>query len=155
MKRLLISLLPMAGLLSGPVLAADLVYTNNGQTFNPHINAKTVINLGILQASTVQPYETYSTEVFTNAGTMLGSVGFVFQNVSPDSPERRLASIFVNENPGYIDVFDPTSITPPATSIPCVVATVDPSYLWILATNIITGAGVPTLGSALTVGANG
>ena len=164
MKQLLISGIASLLLLPNVSLAADSVkvlsglgqtqtYTNNGTISTPQIDAVNVVNYGTFFASAVQPFETFSTLNYTNSGIMEAITGFRFNYSSPTTPERRPAANFVNLNPGFVAALD-TSF-PSIPPVPCAVAPVEPSYLWIIATNIISGAGSPEGGASLNVGANG
>ncbi len=58
------------------------------------IDATSFFNLGTFDLSTPTPYDTQNTLNFTNRGTMLGSVGFRFDNTTENF--RRPAANFVN-----------------------------------------------------------
>jgi List-Bact-rpt repeat protein len=169
MKRLLFSCLAMWALAPAAPAATNSfivplgttqAYTNNGTiTTAPVINALNFINYGTFNIVTVlpnipAPFETFDTLNFTNFGTMLGINGWRFNFNSTITGKRGMAANFVNMNGGIIQ-----SIDPPAQGIftfaECAVSAVDPSYLLIAATNIVTGGGTPSGGASMIVGVNG
>lgn len=156
---------PLTGLAGSTTVLPPGTYTNNGTINNvPQINAQNVVNRGTFIVGTIQPYETFGTLNFTNTGIMEGEVGFRLQYSSPTTPARNLAANIVNLNPGLMQAVDPpTSFTFQGSPPPCDLAVVDPSYLWLFATNILVGAGSigsqtgvnSAPGASLVVGADG
>jgi hypothetical protein len=129
-----------------PASAADDSYINDSVVNNPpQIDALRFINLGTINISTTDPFETSDTLFYTNSGTMAGAVGWRFDNAPPDNGLRQMADTFVNSAVGTIQAADSTSIA--IIGIP-VVSPITPSYLWIHATNIVNQG-------LLRVGANG
>lgn len=136
MKRLLISGL-LSLLLCPPMgWATEATYINNGNiTFPIAIDATNVINNGTFNFSlnpTTLPYDTSNTRNFTNNGTMVGSVGFQFDNAPANTGTRKLSANFVNRLTGTITAEGSGTA---------------PSYLLVSATNIIN-QGVLTAGGA-------
>jgi len=158
MKRLLLSGLMGVILLPEAGVAVDDFYINNGSVNNPQVDAINVVNKGLWQASGTLIYETFDTLNFTNqigtyssSGVMDGTPGFRFMTSSTTTGLRTMASSFFNDNGAVVRARDSS-----AFGFPCAVATVDPSYLLISATNIVVKGG--TSGSpkaSLLVGANG
>ena len=138
----------LIGVLSLPCLAcaADSDYVNYGTvTFPPQIDATNFVNFGSFQIGTFDPFETSDTLNFTNYGTMIGSVGWRFDNVPTDAGARGPAANFVNRNTGTIQALDQSAAV--IIGIPNI-STVLPSYLWAVSTNIVSHG-------LLSVGANG
>jgi hypothetical protein len=179
MKRLFLSILIVLALL--PSSQAQSVFqVNAGQTLSttnnglitepPHINAVNFINFGTIAINTIfreyninnnfsyiltpRPFETFNTLNFTNYGTMQGMNGWRF-SLNPDSSStRRMASSFANLNGGIVQGVDPFAIGYYTGGF-CAPSAVDPSYLLIWATNIVSGGGIASDGSSLKVGVNG
>lgn len=149
MKRLFISGLLSLALLPQSGLATDLYYTNNGDiTFPPQIDAINVINNGSFDFSlnpTTRPFDTSNTRNFTNNGIMLGSVGFRFDN-APSTGIRKLSANFRNRLAGRITAPDSFALLSQINGFPVDTTLVNPSYLWIAATNVIN-EGVLTAGA--------
>lgn len=151
MKRSVITGLLSLMLLAQVSGAADLFYTNNGSvTFPPQIDAINFINNGTFDFrnnTTIFPFDTSNTQNFTNNGTMIGAVGFRFDN-SPSIGPRKMAASFRNRLTGDI-----TALDTPVPSFTLVnggavdPALIVPSYLLVTATNLlnegslIAGAG--------------
>lgn len=156
MKRFIISSLLAATLLPVTSRAADSLYENFGNVgpIAPVINATNFLNHGTFNIGTVtrEPFETYDTLNYTNDGTMISRVGWRFEHTPTYAAGRRMANSFVNYNPGTIEAVDAFFSNP---SLPCSQALFGPSYLFIGATNITTGAGFPADGASLTVGSGG
>src|SRR5438874_11883705 len=97
---LCLMLLPLAG------HATDAFYINNGSViFPPQIDATNFINNGTFDFTfnpTTVPFDTSNTQNFTNNGTMLGSVGFQFDNAPSISGLRSFAANFRNRLAGTI-----------------------------------------------------
>src|SRR5438445_3140522 len=109
MKRLLI-LGPLGlVLLARPVGATDATYVNNGLvTFPPQIDATNFVNNGTFDFTlnpTLFPFDTSNTENYTNNGTMLGAVGFQFDN-SPSTGVHKMSASFRNRRTGVITALD-------------------------------------------------
>ncbi len=133
MKRLLISGLLSLMLCPPMGWATDATYINNGNiTFPIAIDATNVINNGSFNLSTTLPYDTSNTRNFTNNGTMIGSVGFQFDNAPANTGTRKPSANFVNRLAGTITAAGGGTA---------------PSYLMVSATNIIN-QGVLTAGGA-------
>ncbi len=154
MKRFFNLSLLAAMLLPVTSRAADSLYDNTGNVgpIGPVINATNFLNHGTFNIFTSQPFETFDTLNYTNYGTMIGESGWRFEHTPTYTANRRMANSFVNYNPGTIVANDPIASF---QGLPCFRALVDPSYLFIGATNITTGAGFPANGASLTVGADG
>jgi len=151
MKRLLISVLVSLALAPFTGMGTDYINPNGGYvTTPPQIDAANFTNYGTFSIFTPKPFETFNTRNFFNRGTMLGSDGWWFNNNSTVTGKRGLAANFINQNPGVVEAVDPI-----ASGSPCIVSIYGPSYLWIWATNIVTGAGTPVPGASLIVGPNG
>jgi hypothetical protein len=118
-------------------MGTDQLYYNNGTIISPpqpmpQIDALNFLNDGTFDLFTTLPFDTSSTLNFTNNGTMIGSVGFRFDNAPPNSGQRKLASTFINRVRGTIQATDDLGV----------------SYLFVTATNIFNRG-------LLEVGANG
>jgi hypothetical protein len=154
MKRLLLAVLasltlvPLAGLGAAIASYVNPVY---GFLTNPQIDATNVVNYGQIITGTTDPFDTSDTVNFTNYGIIEGSVGFRFDTAPAGSGVRRMMANFVNLNAGLIEAVDPSAAQLIA---PCTVGRVDPSYLFVWATNIICQGGLSS-GESLVVGANG
>lgn len=152
MKRLLLSGLVSLALSPLTGMPANYFNPNGGLVTSPiDIHAANFTNYGTFNIYSQGPFETWDTLNYYNKGQMTCSPGWRFNTLSSANGSRRLAANFVNENPGVIRAVDSS-----AFSLTCFPAVYDPSYLLISATNITTGAGIPSSGGAsLIVGANG
>lgn len=137
------------------------VYTNDAVVSNPQINATTVVNSGTINVGTPLPFETWNTLNVTNTGTMVGSAGFRFDYKELGSNSNSPAANFVNLNAGMIQANDfpalYVALDTGAGWVPipsCVVASVEPSKLFISADNIVNRS-VGANGASLLVGPNG
>ena len=130
--------------------AADMVWSNSATiTFPPQIDATNFINSGVISITTRDPFETSDTLNFTNSGTMIGSVGWFFDDAAPEHGPRRPSDNFVNLNQGLVEADDG------AGGISFIIggpnlggSLVSPSYLWINASNVVNKG-------TLRVGADG
>lgn len=154
MKRLICLSLAALALLPLASPGAQDTYDNHGFiTVPPVIDATNFINHGQFSLITFpKPFETFSTLNYTNYGSMGSQPGWRFETTPPDLGGRHMAANFVNFNPGVVQAVDPFVA---ALNLPCLLALYDPSFVFISATNIITGAGVPASGASVIVGANG
>lgn len=121
------------------------------------IDAVNFLNLGTFDLGSVFPYvpfETFDTLNYTNAGTMFSAPGWRFDLNSTKTGKRSWSANFVNLNLGQI-VAEDAANGGGSLSAPCAVSLVDPSYLLISATNIVTQAGSVSSGASMVVGANG
>ncbi len=135
----------------------DAVYENFGFVGTPpDIDATTFINHGTFNIvpPTLAPFETQNTLNYTNKGTMTSFGGWRFEHsfINKFGGQRNMAASFVNENPGVVEALDFIGAADP---LPCIRYILLPSYLFVGATNIITGAGFPADGASMTVGVNG
>jgi len=146
-RRLLpVSLLGAIVLGAGSARAVDLLYTNLGSVTSPiNIDATSFFNAGQWYINTDVPFETSDTLNYTNTGTMVGSPGWRFNWSPSNNGQRQLSANFVNKASGFIEAVDPGATV--FLGQPNV-ASVQPSYLWIFATNIINQG-------TLSIGANG
>jgi len=153
MKRFLI--LGCLGLLLFPQLgrATDATYLNNGTiTFPPQIDATNVINNGTFDFSsnpTDLPFQTSSTENFTNNGTMIGSVGFKFNNAPAGTGTGRMAANFINRPQGVITAVDGFGFATLFSGNFTVNQQLIPSYLLISATNLVNQGTLTAGGGGL------
>jgi len=146
MKRLLISGLLSLMLLPRSGWATDATYVNNGTvTFPPQIDATNVINAGTFDFTfnrTEFPFDTSNTRNFTNNGTMIGSVGFRFDN-APNTGPRKPSATFINRLSGRVEAVDELPViffgSVNSDSVP-------KSYLLANSTNVIN-QGVLTAGA--------
>src|SRR6185436_568124 len=88
-------------------------------------------------------------------GSMIAVPGWRFDHNSNVTGRRSPAANFMKFNTGVIQGLDFDNLATSVIGNPCVIARVDPSYLIIQATNIVTQAGVPTGGASLISGPNG
>ncbi len=152
MKRLLLSglvslaLSPLAG------MAANYFNPNGGLVTSPiDIQAVNFTNYGTFNIYSLGPFETWDTLNYHNKGQMNCAPGWRFHTLSSANGSSRLAANFVNENPGVIRAVDSSAL-----GLLNPRAVYNPSKLFIWATNITSGAGIPASGgAALIVGANG
>ena len=121
------------------------------------IDAVNFINHGSFNIGTFPyiPFETFDTLNYTNDGTMLASPGWRFNLNSTVTGLRSWSANFVNANPGLITGLDTLNGGTSPIGNPCVIAPVDPSFVQIFATNIVTRAGAQAEGASLQVGPNG
>ncbi len=142
--------------------AADAFYINNGTVNRPQVDAVNFVNRGLFQAFggalSYEPSDTlnYTNKVgtFSGSGTMRGSPGFILDTASTTTGLSTMAASFFNDNGALVEADDPGAQF--LNNFFCSVATVDPSYLLVSATNIIIKGG--TSGSpkaSLRVGSNG
>jgi hypothetical protein len=126
-------------------------------TSQVQIDAVNFINHGSFNIGTFPyiPFETFDTLNYTNDGTMLASPGWRFNLNSTVTGLRSWSANFVNANPGLITGLDTINTGTSPIGNPCVIAPVDPSYVQIFATNIVTRAGAQGAGASLQVGPNG
>src|ERR1041385_7582160 len=134
-------------LLPHALRATDLYYTNNGTiTDPPQIDAINFINNGTFDIFTTYPFDTSNTRNFTNNGTMIGSVGFRFDNAPASSGTRSLSANFHNRLTGVITATDQFGFLELINGQPTQSQLVEPSFLLVYATNIIN-EGTLTAGS--------
>jgi hypothetical protein len=103
MKKIL-SIATVGACLALPVLhAADAAYINYGSTNNPQIDARVVVNYGLIQAVNNDLFETQSTQYLTNqsSGDFWGYPGFRFDYASATG--RSPSINFINK--GLIEAF--------------------------------------------------
>ena len=157
----------IAGLALAPsVMQAlpDPIYVNYGAlTIPPQVDATTFVNYGSFGSpavpmlfSQVEPFETFDTLNFVNYGQIYGALtGIRFGYTSSQNGMRKWAAGFTNYNPGVVQMFDTANLSGNGGSVfgTCVVAPIYPGSMTIAASNIVTGAGTPTGGSSLAVGA--
>src|SRR5262245_46627419 len=114
MKRLLSGWLLLLSSLPLAVHAADTIYINNGEiTFPPQIDAITVINNGTFDFTlnpTELPFDMSNVQNFTNTGTMLGAVGFRFDNAPSSAGVRKPMTNFRNRVSGRITAQDTATL---------------------------------------------
>lgn len=152
MKRQFIS--SLLGVLLLPALgrATDAVYINNGDiTFPPQIDATSVINNGtfnfafftntfdfsFIDNTTALPFETSNTQNFTNNGSMVGSIGFRFEN-APSTGPRKMSANFRNRLQGSVAAVDGARTIFLQDGGNFSLGTLlDPSQLLVSATNLI------------------
>lgn len=124
-------------------------WVNNGTiTFPIAIDATNVINNGTFDFGinpTEFPYDTSNTENFTNTGTMIGSVGFQFDN-APSTGDRKPSANFHNRLTGRITAAELFSTLTIQDGVPIATDLITPSYLLVAATNLIN-EGVLTAGA--------
>jgi len=170
MKRFFCTSLLAIAALPGVCLATDEIFENHGIISTPiSIDAKSVVNHGQFRIDTLivdgpstvhyQPYDTSGTLYYTNYGSMIGTNGFYFDYVSPQTGLRKMASSFINYNPGVVEAVSPINAplgwTSQSLLFPCYFGIIGPSKLFISASNIVTGAGFPTAGASIIGGASG
>jgi len=152
MKRLLSGWLLLSSWLPLAVHGSDAVFINNGSiTFPPQIDAITVINNGSFDFTfnpTDLPFDMSNVQNFTNNGTMLGSIGFRFDNAPSSAGVRKPLANFRNRLAGRITAEDtPALLTVTAAGQPLRTTLLDSSLLLVSGTNVIN-EGILTAGAA-------
>jgi len=147
-RSILLCVPALLALLASPMgaQAADAYYINNGSVITaPQIDASNFVNYGTFNIFTTYPFETSDTLTFTNYGSLVGAAGWRFDYASPGNGGRQLADTFFNANTATVQANDAPAVI--VLGLPTV-SPVNPSYLWVHATNIVNQG-------LLSVGANG